>query len=270
MPFQFPGTEPAVLLSSAQRETFARTGCLVLPGFLSSALVERLRPEVDRWVDEGLRARSMACGLDKNHSGPPPVLELELPAHAELLTWPPLLRALAELIGPSFVVRHLHSDRHVPGVVGKAWHHDGEPNSANDPGLLMVRALHYLEGLDESVGSLVVLPGSHREPAARTARAHLGTAILPGEVVLDRLPAGSTVLMHSALFHARRPAPVSGAGPGRRRYLVDASYCQTGARWRPAQPHWRYMLARARELELGGGLWPELFAEQHFSEFRRG
>jgi hypothetical protein len=128
----------------------------------------------------------------------------------------------------------------------------------------MVHALHYPNGLDERMGKLVVLPGSHRESADKFARAHLGTAELPGEVVVDRLPAGSTILINSALFHARRPAQGEQGGP---RYFVDASYCQTGTRWRPVKPYWRHMLAKARALGLGGGRWPELFAERHFTEY---
>ncbi|MFE3873006.1 phytanoyl-CoA dioxygenase family protein [Kitasatospora sp. NPDC059146] len=252
-------------LDAEHRRQFLESGYLVLPGLLPEALRERLAPEVDRWVDEGLRARSIAACTDPRRNGPPPVLELELPAHGELLTHPPLLRALTGLIGRSFVFHHLHSDRQAPDLPGKPWHHDCEPNDGSDPSLLMVHALHYLTGLDERVGSLAVLPGSHRRTADKGAYAHHGTGELPGEVVLDRLPPGTTVLLNSALFHTRRPAP--GGGPGRPRYFIDASYCQVGARWRPVKPHWRQMLARARELDLADGQWPDLFAEHHFTEY---
>ncbi|MFD4397431.1 phytanoyl-CoA dioxygenase family protein [Kitasatospora sp. NPDC058478] len=251
-------------LDTEQHRQFLESGYLVLPGLVPEPLGARLAPEVDRWVDEGLRARSIAACTDPARHGPPPVLELELPAHGELLTHPTLLRTLSGLMGPSFVFHHLHSDRQAPGIPGKAWHHDCEPNDRADPSLLMVHALHYLGGLDEKVGSLAVLPGSHRRTVGKTAYAHHGTAELPGEVVIDRLPPGSTVLLNSALFHTRRPAP---DGPGRPRYFIDASYCQVGARWRPVKPHWRLMLARARELGLAEGRWPELFAERHFTEY---
>ncbi|MGX2993844.1 phytanoyl-CoA dioxygenase family protein [Streptomyces sp. JNUCC 64] len=253
-------------LDAAQRRQFSESGYLVLPGLIPESLRTALVPEVDRWVDEGLRARSIAACADPVTHGPPPLLELELTAHGELLTHPPLLRALAELLGPSFVFHHLHSDRQAPGIAGKPWHHDYEPNDRSDTSLLMVHALHYLGGLDEKVGSLGVLPGSHRRQVGKDALAHHGTGELPGEAVLDRLPAGTTVLLNSALFHTRRPAP---EGPGRPRYFVDASYCQVGARWRPVKPYWRQMLARARELDLAGGEWPELFAERHFTEYTR-
>ncbi|MFW5417687.1 phytanoyl-CoA dioxygenase family protein [Nocardiopsis sp. CNT-189] len=250
--------------TAERQNTFDESGYLVLPGLLPDSLLDRLLPEVDRWVDEGLRARSIACSVDPAANGLPPLLELELEAHGELLALPPLMGVLSELMGGPFAFHHLHSDRHDAQGAGKPWHHDYEPNSGADRSLLMVHALHYLGGLDETMGSLVVLPGSHREPAGKDARAHLGTAELPGEEVVGGLPPGSTVLINSALFHARRPAP---GGGGRPRYFVDASYCQTGARWRPVKPYWRHMLARARELDLGRGRWPDLFDERHFTEY---
>jgi Phytanoyl-CoA dioxygenase (PhyH) len=249
---------------SARRKQFADLGYLVLRGLLQEPLLHRLVPEVDRWVDEGLRARSIACCVDPGTQGLPPILELELQGHGELITYPPLMHVLADLMGTQFVFHHLHSDRQAPGVEGKPWHHDYEPNERADRSLLMIHVLHYLGGLDETVGSLVVLPGSHRQLVDKCARAHLGTAELPGEVVIDHLPVGSTVLIHSALFHARRPASTRF---GRPRYFVDASYCQIGARWRPVKPYWRHMLARARELNIGDGRWPELFADRHFTEY---
>lgn len=264
MPLSFEGNGTV----SAQRAQFADSGYLVLPGLLPESLVERLVPEVDHWIDAGLRTRSIAACVDPGPDDDPPTMELELPAHGELLTHEPLLEAVADLMGASFVFHHLHSARHDPGAPGKPWHHDYEPNDIGDPSLLMVHALHYLGGLDGTVGNLTVLPGSHRdELRARASYAELGTAELPGEVVIDRLPPGSTVLVNSQLLHARRAAP---SPPGATtRYFVDASYCQTGARWRPVKPYWRHMLATARALELDGGRWPELFAERHFTEYAR-
>ncbi|MFD8009530.1 phytanoyl-CoA dioxygenase family protein [Streptomyces sp. NPDC058955] len=253
---------------SARRSFFADSGYLVLPGLLPASLVDRLVPEVDRWVNDGLRSRSIAACVDPwPDADPPPVMELELPTHGELLVHEPLLRVVADLMGSSFVFHHLHSDRHDPGAPGKAWHHDHEPNDVGDRDLVMVHALHYLGGLDGTVGSLTVVPGSHRRTWSEAALAGLGTTELPGEVVIDTLPPGSTVIIHSGLLHARRPAPSPPGTPSR--YFVDASYCQTGARWRPVKPYWRHMLATARGLGLGGGRWPELFAERHFTEYAR-
>jgi len=256
-------TQPS-RLDDGQIEQFEQLGFLVLPGFLPADLVARLKPEVDHWVDTGLRARSIASVLDADAHGVPEVIELDLPAHSQLLTHEPLLQIIAQLMGPQFAFHHMHSDRHAPGRPGKAWHHDYEQRVQSPRTHTMVHALHYLDGMDPDMAGLAVLPGSHREIAEKDARAHLGTDVLPGEVYLEELPAGSTVLVHSALFHARRAKPES---PGRPRYFVDASYCQAGTVWPPVKPYWREMLGRAQRRGLAGAAWPDLFAERHFSDY---
>ncbi|WP_405008894.1 phytanoyl-CoA dioxygenase family protein [Kitasatospora sp. NBC_01539] len=253
-------------LRSTDLDRFTEDGYLVLPGFLPDELAGRLRREADHWVDDGLRARSIAAVLDPDAHGAPPVVEVELPAHGELVGHPPLLELLAGLMGPSFAFHHLHSDRQAPDTPGKAWHHDYEQRPQTDRRYAMIHTLHYLDGLDRGTSSLAVLPGSHREVADKDARAGLGTRELPGEVVIDRLPPGSTVVLHSALFHARRRRPGSA---GKDRYFVDASYCETGRLWPPVKPYWRSVLRRAQDLGLDHGRWPELFAERHFTEYTR-
>jgi hypothetical protein len=253
-------------LDDTQLGRFSELGYLVLPAFLPSDLVARLKSEVDRWVDTGLQTRSIASCVDPELFGPPPVMELEMEAHGELIGYPELMALLARLMGPIFVFHHLHSDRRDSGSAGKAWHHDYEQDPQVDRSHAMIHTMHYLSGLDESMGGLVVLPRSHREVAEKTARADLGTGKLPSEVLINRLPPGSTVILHSAMFHARRP---SSEGPGKPRYMIDSSYCQGGVPWPTVKPYWRYMLARAGELGLDRGRWPELFSECHFAEYIR-
>ncbi|MFF2328540.1 MULTISPECIES: phytanoyl-CoA dioxygenase family protein [unclassified Streptomyces] len=247
-------------------ENFAEYGYLVLPGFLPAGLVGRLVPEVDKWVDAGWRQRSIdACrSLD---APPPQVTELDLEAHGELAVYPPLMDLLGHpgLLGGAFVFHHMHSDRRPAGGAGKSWHHDYEQRPQRDRRFTMVHALHYICGLRSDQGGLAVLPGSHREVAEKNARSDAGSDVLPGEVAIDDLPPGSTVVLHSALFHTRRAAPASGVSAGPR-YMIDGSYCRTGTLWPPAKPYWRHVLAAARSRGLDAGR-PELFAERHFSEF---
>ncbi|MFE4059289.1 phytanoyl-CoA dioxygenase family protein [Streptomyces sp. NPDC059096] len=244
-------------------EQFEERGYLVLPGFLPSASLDRLEREVDLWVDSGLRQKSIDACREPQAYGTPDVLEIQLEAHGELAVHAPLMALLSEVMGPSFVFHHMHCDRRAPGAPGKGWHHDYEQVPQRGRDRIMVHALHYIRGLRPELGGLAVLPGSHREIAEKTARAHLGTRELPSETVIDELPAGSTVVIHSALFHARRSAPGATGGP---RYMIDASYCQTGTRWPPVKPYWRHVLATARDLGLDRG-WPDLFDERHFTEY---
>jgi hypothetical protein len=251
-------------LDAAQLDQFANLGYLVMPGLLPDELVSRLRPEVDWWVDSGMRARSIAASIDPDTHGIPPTVEVEMEAHGDLVSHPSLMVLLSQLMGADFVFHHLHTDRHGPETPGKPWHHDYERGPQTDGRYLMIHVLSYLDGLDEYTASLVVLPGSHSEVAHKIARAHAGTGELPGEVVIGPLPPGSVIVLHSALFHARRPKP---GRPGRPRYFTDASYCQAGTLWPPVKPYWRHILERARRLGLDRGRWPELFAERHFVEY---
>ncbi len=243
---------------------FERDGFLVLPRFLPRDLVADVAAEVDRWVDTGLRVQAIAAAVDPDTHKVPDILEPDLPAHGELIAHKPLLEILEQLMGSRFVFHHMHSDRHEPNRPGKAWHHDYEQRVQSNRSHPMIHALHYLDGIDPDMAGLAVLPGSHLEVAEKTARAHLGTDVLPGEVFIEDLPPGSTVLLHSALFHARRAKPQC---PGRPRYFVDASYCQVGTLWPPVKPYWREMLNRARHNGLADSDRPDLFDEIHFSDY---
>ncbi|MFD4658663.1 phytanoyl-CoA dioxygenase family protein [Kitasatospora sp. NPDC058444] len=250
----------------AQVRGFSERGYLVLPGWLPHGLVERLAREVDFWVDAGWRQRSIDACLRPADTAAPRVVELDLDAHGELAVHPPLLDLLAraELLGDSYVFHHLHSDRRPCAGGGKSWHHDYEQPAEGGRRHPMVHALHYIRGLRPGMGALVVLPGSHREHLGKDAHCHLGTDEIPGETLIDDLPPGSTVLLHSALFHTRRAPAVPEAG---RRYMIDASYCRTGVLWPPVKPYWRQVLAVAHRRGLARDRWPELFAARHFTEY---
>lgn len=256
-------------LSVSNIERFERDGFLVLPGLVPRDLANAVEAETDRWVDDGHRARSIQCVINPELHGVPPLVELEMSAHGQLLVLPALMGIIEQLIGPRFVFHHMHSDRQAPDLPGKPWHHDYEEpvklletasESSRPP---MVHALHYLDGLDDHTASLVVLPGSHHWAAAKDALTGHGVAELPGEVVIDELPPGSVVLCHSAVMHARR---LKRRRHPKDRYFVDASYCRAGAIWPPVKPYWRDILNRARRR----GLAPErsdLFDDRHFCEY---
>lgn len=250
-------------LSDEQLADFDLHGYVVLASLLSEDALATLKQEVDRWVDTGLRDASIAVCANPTSRNPPEVMELELGEHGWLISHPPLMAILEQLLGPGFAFHHMHSVRQDPGIGGKDWHHDYEQQPQVSRTHAMVHAFHYLSGLDGTVGDLVLLPGSHRIVAGKGALCDAGTDRLAGEVVLDDLAPGSTVIVHSALFHARRPQP---ACDGDARYFIDAAYCQAGVAWPAVKPYWVGMLARARELGLDRGMRPELFDEGAFYE----
>ena len=85
---------------------------------------------------------------------------------------------------------------------------------------LSIHVFHYFAGLNGTIGDLLVLPRSqHTVHPVRGIGELFQTETLPGTRVIDDLPPGSSVILHSGLLHARRPRP---GGEGAARYFVDA------------------------------------------------
>ena len=91
----------------------------------------------------------------------------------------------------------------------------------------MVHVFYYLDGLNGTIGDLMFVPRSHKSVIARRALGFLGHEVLPGTQIVNDLEPGSVIIVHSALWHARRPQP---GGEGGHRYFIDISYCQDGIR----------------------------------------
>lgn len=247
-------------LSQKQINRFSQEGILILPSFLSANLLEILKKEVDYWIDEGLREQSIEYCLNMRRDKPS-LIELELHEHGWLITYPPLMRILTQLIGGELAFHHLHSTRCIAGSPDKNWHHDYEQYPQSNRSRSMLHVFHYLDGLNGTIADLVILPNSHTIIADKTAFDCFGTRSLPGEIVIDNLPSGSTVIIQSSLFHARRAKP---GGEGKPRYLIDCSYCEAGIRWPVVKPYWLEMLACAKNLGLDREQWPDIFSDRHF------
>jgi hypothetical protein len=129
----------------------------------------------------------------------------------------------------------------------------------------MVHVFYYLNGLDGTVGDLLLVPGSHRFVVDRDALAFLGTSDIPGSVTVDNLPPGSVLVVHSAMWHARRAKP---GGEDRPRFFIDTSYCRSGIRW---PSYWvPGMLTDLRDRHIAaGGQRAWLFDEDQFFDAAR-
>ena len=252
-------SQTSKMLSEQQIADFNTNGYIILPSLLTSDLVDKIVSEVDVWVDNGLRQKSIAKARSTT---PPAIMEMDLEEHGKLISHPPMMSILEELMGPVFAFHHLHSDRHQPGTSPKHWHHDYEQHPQTNRSHTMIHIFYYLNGLSGNVGDLVLLPGSHQFVMNKKALSHFGDASLPNEVVIDHLPPGSALVLHSALLHTRRAKQSNGLNTPR--YFIDCSYCQGGIRWPQVKTYWRHMLAKGRELGLDRGRWPELFNEKHF------
>ena len=222
----------AKLSNPADVEFFHREGYLMLPGFIESDYNARLMSEVDEMMthrradDHRILVSYREMGLLTSH--------------------PPLMERLDALMGPRFSMHHIHSARHDAGDGGVHWHQDYEQYPQTNRSHTMVHAFYYLSGLNGEIGDLLLVPRSQETIVARDGMKNLGTEDLPGSLCVDNLPPGSAIIVHSALWHARRPKP---GGEGWPRYFIDVSYCQHGVLW-PAYGSMDQINAKA----LGMGL----------------
>ena len=218
-------------LSAAQQAGFETEGYLVMEGFLDDEECTLLRREVDDLVRR--RAR-----------GEQPLI-VSYRQMGLLTSQPSMMEPLRQLMGGEFAMHHIHAARHDAGQRGVHWHQDYEQVPHTNRSHLMVHVFYYLSGLNGEVGDLLLVPRSQHSVMAGNALALFETEDLPGSLTVDRLAAGSAIIVHSALFHARRPKPGGDAQP---RYFIDISYCQNGILW-PGYP--RVEEINAKALEMG-------------------
>ncbi|HYE04183.1 MAG TPA: phytanoyl-CoA dioxygenase family protein [Planctomycetota bacterium] len=236
-------------LSVEQVKAFHDNGYHILPGFLPDDLNRRLKAEIDQFVEDH-RAKPIDPYAKQQQA--PRKMQLEYHEHGFLLTEPRLMAILGQLMGGAeFSLHHLHTARHDAGCGGVCWHHDYEQIPQTNRSHLMVHVFFYLNGLDGTIGDLMILPGSHHKVMERDGMAAFATADLPGAKVIDDVPPGTAIIVHSAMMHARRAKP---GGVGRPRYFIDSSYCQAGVQWPSfGREHLEHMMTRAKALGLGRG-----------------
>ncbi len=229
------GSVPSEVMALNEDEIafFRRYGYLVLPGWYDPAFRDRIAAAVDRYAE-----------------GEPAFDGRNVPSYPELVdlvTHPGILAIADQLMGGSqYALHHCHAARHRAGLKGVGWHHDYEQIPQTNRSHLQLHVLSYLNGLNGTIGDLLVWPKSHRAVMRRDAFWFFGPDDLPGSVVIDDLPEGSVVLAHSALVHARRPQP---GGEGESRYFLDVAYCQAGVRWPSyGREGWDEMLLRFAEV----------------------
>jgi len=161
---------------------------------------------------------------------------------------PPVLDVPEDPRRGRYVLHHINAARHDAGTAGLPWHHDYDQYPQTNRSHLMVHVLIYLNGLNGTVGDLMLAPGTQWSVASKRALWQLGWQPLPGAVVVDDLPPGSAVFIQSAMFHARIPRP---GGQDEPRYFIDLSYCQQGIHW-PNGYRDSHRALRQRHLAEGG------------------
>jgi ectoine hydroxylase-related dioxygenase (phytanoyl-CoA dioxygenase family) len=226
---------------------FKREGFVIFPGLMSKQDCDPLKSEIDL----------AASGNEKV-----PVLR---EGFSNLLLHPHVVRITSALMeGSRYAFHHLHAECQRAGTKGLGWHHDYEQYPSRDRKYTMIHVFVYLNGLHGTIGDLLLLPGSQNEVVDRYYYSDRSLDSFDNTVVLNHLPPGSVVAIHSALIHARRAQP---GGEELPRYFIDMSFCQEGTRWPPYLENgdWRHILRtlNARhESRFGKGAF--MFDERNF------
>ena len=243
-PSRISGTY-ATTLTDAHLAFFQEHGYLICPAWIAADDLQRLRDEIDTWNSGGVDDRYAPAVKESAESADRTGCQMDFPGHWNLFTHPALMQLVTRLLGPGFGHHHLHSAKHMPGDRGVNWHHDYEQHPQTNRSHGMLHTFWYLNGLDGTIGDLLVVPGSQGILLERYTLDLWGTQDLPGTLVVDDIPPGSMVIVHSAVLHARR---AKSGGENKPRYFIDSSYCQKGIRW-PHVSGW--LKAHARVLADG-------------------
>lgn len=199
----------AAVLTEAQRQDFERDGFLVVPGALSSEMLDRLVSAADRLYAEGVAAE----GLSKaNHWELRNCLPAD-PAFLELLDWPATFPLVVDLLNWNvhLITSHLIMRAPSPPDADEAWkasgwHRDGGTSSTEmqEPHpRLLIKIAYWLSDLSEpGRGAIRFVPGSHRlvgPPAQAPEMAD------PYGAVEMRAKPGDAVLFEQRMWHAVGP-----------------------------------------------------------------
>jgi ectoine hydroxylase-related dioxygenase (phytanoyl-CoA dioxygenase family) len=235
-------------LTESELEQFRKLGYVIRPGMIDADRARAVSAEIDRWVENEPR-------FDGRNIW-------KYDRLCDLIVDPETLAITDQIMGgAAFAFHHCHAARHDPGLPGIGWHHDYEQIPQTNRSHVQLHVLHYLDGLNGTVGDLLLLPKSHRAVMRRDALAFLGEQEIPGTVVVNDIPPGSVVFAHSALVHARRAQPGGGA---RKRYFIDIAFMQAGVQWPSyGREGWRDTL-KAMDRKLHRADRPGLFDDEAF------
>jgi hypothetical protein len=200
-----PERDVEVLATREEIQTFVRDGYLVRERLIPMEHVERLRQAFDETLardDRIERGGKRFGGAFMRH------MMDKHPAFLEFLDFPPAVSVARALFGPFFQSRGFTGRVCYPDTPEQetVWHFhqrlvpDPLPPMFSRPQSLDV--LIYLDDIDDRNGPLCVLPGSHHW--LETDLSVNDVEEKPGQVIL-RLPAGSCVMAHGALWHRSLP-----------------------------------------------------------------
>ncbi|WP_422367815.1 phytanoyl-CoA dioxygenase family protein [Pelagibius sp.] len=204
------------VLTEAQRKQYSEQGYLVLAKRIPETILQRIRDEIDGFVQEarGLTESNERLDLEDSHSPDAPrVRRVKAPyqlspTFRDLARSDHILAPLRDLLGPSL---RLHGSKLNMKAAGYGaaveWHQDWAFYPHTNDDILAVGVM--IDDMAPENGPLMVFPGSHRGPvhdhhaegvfagAMDLAACNLD----PKDAVMLTGPAGSISLHHVRLVH---------------------------------------------------------------------
>jgi ectoine hydroxylase-related dioxygenase (phytanoyl-CoA dioxygenase family) len=211
------------VLTEVQIDQFKRDGVLTVENAVSPDLLETLRADFDRWVEES-RIHTEPYGetldgrhrfdVQPGHSAQAPALRrVQAPteisdAYYQAMADSRMTDMIADLIGPDVKLHHSKINSKLPGSTTEVkWHQDFPytPHSNSD----LITALLMIDDVTSENGPLEVAPGSHTGPLHSLWHEGRFTGAVANSVATDMQskaiqcygPAGSVCLMHTRLAH---------------------------------------------------------------------
>ena len=200
-----------VQASAEELHAFTEGGYLVRERLFAGEQLARLRAALDEVAAAESGPAGGGAGVSRSRRFGGLFLRHLMDKHPtflELLRFQPLLSVVRAQLGPQVQVRGLSARISYPDQPHQEthWHFhqrlipDPIPPFFSQP--QTIDALIYLDDVDDANGLLAVVPGSHRRINEDLPAEEYGDQ--PGQVLL-RLPAGSCVMCHGALWHRALP-----------------------------------------------------------------
>lgn len=215
-------TRPAKVLSQDQRQAFRETGYLCLPGFIGADWLDRLRAVTDRQIEESrtVAETNEKFDLEPDHSPEAPRLRrLMKPQDHDPTYWAfasesPIVDVAEDLLGPNLKFHHGKLNfKWSGGGAEVKWHQDIPfwPHTAYN----VVTIGLALADIDDTMGPMGVLPGSHTGPIYVHYGPDDAWCGFIGEKDLEALdiaraeylegPAGTVTVHHCRAIHGSKP-----------------------------------------------------------------
>lgn len=214
--------QPPRVLSQAQREFFFENGYLLLEEFVSREWLDRILEVSDTFVERsrGLTESDSMLALDPDHSAENPRLRRLIdptehhPLYWEYVSRGPLVDVAEDLLGPAFKFHHSKLNfKWSSGGEEIKWHQDIQFYPHTNYSVVAFGL--YLTDVDDGMGPMGVVPGSHKGEIHDQYDEHDRWVGHISDDALQRVdlsnvrwltgPAGSVTVHHCRTIHGSLP-----------------------------------------------------------------